>query len=717
MASKNVQITLDIKGNVEATTKNLRALKQQLKETAAGTDAFKKLTNDIDDLEDKLKGSKTAAGDWVDQLAAAPGPIGMIGGALNKAKLATVSFGAALKAAGIGLLVSAVAGIAGAFSQVEGAGKKLQPLMIGLEKIFGGIVEVFTPLLDAFLEMALQALPYITKGVGVFYSTLVSFFTLVKEVGTGVGKILKGIFTLDFDSLQAGYDQLAGSFDKTIKSFQEGMGRYEEGTKKMTKTEKENLAEQQKAREDALAKKLKQMETEDNLDKAKLDKMKAEALALATTEQEKLDVEKKYAQMSYDLALKDIEDKQKLYNKDSNEFKELQAAKVKLEGDYIAQKTGFVEKQKTIDEKAAEDKLQSELKALDLRKAQGTIKEDEYQKAIYDTKVKYAKDSKDLIDAQIAYENYQTEQKKKKAEEERAALFQGLQDQIDVLDRANTAREDDFAADRQRLEQRKTLVQQQRDIELAAAEGDAQKQLEIKKKYADELYNIDQTITNNAKAEQEARIALQNQYADVVGQFGNFLQSVAGKNKGLAKAGLLIEQAAGVAKIVINTQANAAKAGYLSPKGIAELAAGAIGVAAAIAATIKGIRQIDGQGGDGGGQSSGASTANLGRNYESGGMINGPRHAQGGVMINAEGGEAVMTRGAVTMFAPLLSAMNQMGGGTAFSSNLNQGLPDAPVRDNPAMAQQPMIMKTYVVSNELTTDAERQARLKDLSTL
>jgi hypothetical protein len=28
-----------------------------------------------------------------------------------------------------------------------------------------------------------------------------------------------------------------------------------------------------------------------------------------------------------------------------------------------------------------------------------------------------------------------------------------------------------------------------------------------------------------------------------------------------------------------------------------------------------------------------------------------------------------------------------------------------------------MIMKTYVVSNELTTESERQARLKDLSTL
>jgi hypothetical protein len=121
---------------------------------------------------------------------------------------------------------------------------------------------------------------------------------------------------------------------------------------------------------------------------------------------------------------------------------------------------------------------------------------------------------------------------------------------------------------------------------------------------------------------------------------------------------------------------------------------------------------------EGGGSTSGggASAANLGRNYEEGGMINGPRHAQGGVMIEAEGGEAVMTRGAVTMFAPLLSAMNQMGGGTSFGNQLFIR-PDAAAVEKPQQSQSPMIMKTYVVSNELTSEQEKLARLKDLSTL
>ena len=115
-------------------------------------------------------------------------------------------------------------------------------------------------------------------------------------------------------------------------------------------------------------------------------------------------------------------------------------------------------------------------------------------------------------------------------------------------------------------------------------------------------------------------------------------------------------------------------------------------------------------------EASSAGSNNMGRNYEEGGMINGPRHAQGGVMINAEGGEAVMTRGAVTMFAPLLSAMNQMGGGTSFT----KGAAGQAGFDAPKITEtitQPQIVKTYVVSSELTTEAQKQARLKDLSTL
>ena len=151
---------------------------------------------------------------------------------------------------------------------------------------------------------------------------------------------------------------------------------------------------------------------------------------------------------------------------------------------------------------------------------------------------------------------------------------------------------------------------------------------------------------------------------------------------------------------------------------------GGIAAAAAIALGIANINKIKSQqyesastgGAEGNQAAAPAAAPNLGKNYGDGGMINGPRHAGGGVMINAEGGEAVMTRGAVTMFAPLLSAMNQMGGGTSFS----QGASGQAGYDNPRVTEtmtQPQIIKTYVVSSDMTSEQEKNARLKDLSTL
>ena len=99
-------------------------------------------------------------------------------------------------------------------------------------------------------------------------------------------------------------------------------------------------------------------------------------------------------------------------------------------------------------------------------------------------------------------------------------------------------------------------------------------------------------------------------------------------------------------------------------------------------------------------------------------MIDGPRHAQGGTLIEAEGGEAVMTRGAVSLFRPLLSQLNQIGGGTSFNRSMVSRF-DNPKSAYPAdFTQQPtQIIKSYVVEGELTSAQQRQARLKDLSTI
>jgi hypothetical protein len=604
MAEK-VEIDIEVNSNIEPSIKALKELKKQLKETAAGSDEFKRISKNIKEVEDSLEESRAGAKGFVDMLEEAPGPLGGLFQGLRKAEIATKGFGTALKATGIGLIVAAIGGLVAAFSNVEGATKKLEPLMIGFEKILGGIFAALEPLIDAFLELAMQALPYITKGIGVFYSVLVGLFNLVKNVGVGVGQILKGIFTLDFDSVSAGYEKIKSAIPAALDAGKAAFGRYEEGTKKLTKTEKENLKERKEANDKALEEKKKQMEAQDKLDEAALEKLKAEALAVAETEQQKFDVEKQFADKLYALKLKDLEDRLALEKKGSAEYKSILADITKLQADKIASDKDFAEKQKEISDKAAEDLKKSNDEArskaeldLELAKEKGLMDEAAYQQALYDMRVKYANSNEELVKAEIDLLKFKNEETKKKLQEERELAALSIQSQIEDIDRLNAKVEGDFALDLERLAQKRELLAQAEANELANTELTELQRTEVRNKYAKERENITNQEIATEKAAQEAKIQLQNAYADLAGQFGQTLQAIAGKNKGVAIAGVIIEQASNIAKIVANTAAANAKAAAAFPltgglpwTAINTISAG-LSIASTIAAASKAISQI-----------------------------------------------------------------------------------------------------------------------------
>lgn len=591
MADEKIKIEVDVEGNVVESLANLRKLKQSLKEVPAGTAEWSKIKNDIRDVEDALESANQSSEDFKGLLENAPGPLGALGGAIKKVELATKSWGAALKATGIGLIVSAIGGLVAAFANVEGATKKLEPILIAFEQILGGIFEAMTPLIDAFVELATNALPYITTGIKVFYSSLLALFTLVKEAGVGTAKILKGIFTLDMTSIKEGWEQLKGGWSKTVTAYNESSERFEAGTKKLTKTQKENLKQQNEDAKKALDEKIKLLEAEDKLDEARLKKLKEEALTLATTEQEKLDVEKKFAELAYKARIKDLEDKQALYKKDSVEYKALQTEKTNADAEYIGQLRGFADQQKKIDDDKIKEAKAFEEKAKEIR---NSAIQDEVDRATAQRQAKYEKDLAELeADKQFILKS-ETEKN-----ELRKALAQGLQNDLDKIRNDAKVKElsNQLLLDEARLkalqENSWEYFDQQRQIEETAyqlqkekAKGNATELEAIETNHKANLRNID-------RAEFEAKKDLQLQIANLYGGFGKALQELAGKNKKLAIAGLLVEQAAGIASIIINTQKAAAKAGYFTPLGIATLVAGAASVVTAIAATVKGIQQIN----------------------------------------------------------------------------------------------------------------------------
>jgi hypothetical protein len=337
------EVDIDVKSNLTGSIAELKALKKQLKETAAGSEEFTKIYNQIDDLEDKIKSAKNTSADWIDSLESAGGPIGALGAGLNKLKVSTQSFGAALKATGIGLVVALIGGLTAAFASSDDQVKKFEPLLIGLEKIMNGILSAVQPLIDGFIDLATKALPYVSKAFGVVYSAVTSVFQSLGKLGSAVVKLIKGDFS-------GAWEDAKSSVTEFGKNYDAANARFEEGTKKVTKTEKANLKDRKDAADKALQEKLKRLEAEGKLDEAKLAKEKAIAGQTAFNEEQKLGIEELYAKKSYDLQLDLLNKKQALYKKDSTEWKDLQAQKETAEADYITKTTGFAEQRRTISE-------------------------------------------------------------------------------------------------------------------------------------------------------------------------------------------------------------------------------------------------------------------------------------------------------------------------------------------------------------------------------
>jgi hypothetical protein len=576
-----------LKTQIRETQQAIQKLEQSGK--ASGKE-LNDLRNKLDDLNDAADRAKFKSGQFGDKLASLPGPLGKVGGGLKSVGDSFATFGKTLTISlgVVGLLVTA-------FIAIKDALGKTKEGQEGLSKATTALNKVIAPFFALLEKVGLLVLPIITKGfeaLGTVMNKVAKFF------GASDSKINEVTASLEKNN------EAANTLAEAEKARLDALDK-----KKQAAAAAEQKREEQ--RKAALQARLDGLQAQDKLDEARLAKEKAIALAGATTEQTKLNIEKQFAKRSFDQKQKDLKDLQANYAVGTKEFKEYQAQLIALEASYATERAGFKDRQKEINKEKRKEEFEAEKQALELQFSQGILTEEQYQSQLLDVRKKYATNNQELVQVEIDRATQNKEKLKKIAEEDRQLAFATLQGQIDDLDRLNQARDDDFAQDIERLEAKKVFLQQQRDLELKAAEKDKVKQLEITKKYGDAEVAVDKEITATKKSEFEARKALQLQYTDVVGQLGAVLQQAAGQNKSLAIAGLVIEQAAGVARIIINTQAAAAKAGYLTPTGIATLAAGALGVVSAVIATKKGIDQIRSTqvpGGNGGGVGAVSST-------------------------------------------------------------------------------------------------------------
>jgi hypothetical protein len=762
MANKKVTVEVDIETNLEPSIAQLKELKKQLKLAAAGSDEFKRLANEIDDLEDKIKGARKGSADWVDTLENAGGPLGMVGRGINQMKVAFTSFNTALKASIIGLIVAALGGLVAAFSSNEAAMKKLQPIFIAFEKILGGIFRAMEPLLDIFIEMVMSVLPPLTKGIGVFYSVLFGLFTLIKDVGIGVGKTLKGIFTFDWDSITEGVTQVAGSIGNAVKAGDQAYARFNAGTKEQTKTEKANQAERQKNNEEAAKK-------AEELRKQQLEALKADLdakIALETnsenTSRERL---KKLLDQRYQAEISDkkLSDAQKLLLQQEYAKKledalnaDEETRKKKREAELDAQIKLEEDKANTSREKLKElldKRMQEELSALDLSEAQKEVIRAKYAKQLEDAlKADEEKRKKDRIDALQAqldanrnnvtelvnvYAQLQQEltNQTSYSEQERATLRKTYSDAIlqaiDASNQAEISKTEEKYGEFKRFDEqyytdlRNAYTKNEQDLKAAFEKGAISND-----EYTKRITQSSKARRELDRAEKASAVEKTKLIGDALGQLSNIVgqDTIAGKAFAIAKA-------------TIDTYQSAVAA-YKSLAGIPIIgpALGAIAAAAAVASGIATVKKIvavqvpNATGGSGpaaqttpSGPSERPSAINVSAGpikAATGGLVKGPgSETSDSIPALLSDGEFVINARSTRLFQPILSAINASADLPGFAmGGLVDKERDRPAKDNTetiadainsAFRDQPI--RTYVTAGEISNEQQFDRIIKSRS--
>ena len=144
-----------LKAQIRETTVGLQKLADEGKE---GTAEFEKLRSKLDDLNDAQDRVNFQAGQFDDQLAALPGPIGQVGGALKgfQEGLNKFSLGFKLALGAVVLIIGAITAFKESLSRTEEGQKKLNKITEAFEKIMNGVFAVIEPVAMALADLLSQ---------------------------------------------------------------------------------------------------------------------------------------------------------------------------------------------------------------------------------------------------------------------------------------------------------------------------------------------------------------------------------------------------------------------------------------------------------------------------------------------------------------------------------------------------------------------------------
>ena len=245
-------------------------------------------------------------------------------------------------------------------------------------------------------------------------------------------------------------------------------------------------------------------------------------------------------------------------------------------------------------------------------------------------------------------------------------------------------------ADVKNIERLKEVLNQQMMLELANADLTTNEKLLILKKYGDAKMALDEAVALNEKELADKK--REQLYQDAAAAAGalNLIADAVGKETALGKTAAI-----GSATISALLAANQA---YASVSAI-PFVGPVLGVAAAAAALAAGYKNVQ--------EIRAVSTAVP--KFQSGGLVRGAGSGKSD-SINAQlsMGESVINARSTQMFQPLLSKINQLGGGSSFDNSLLDS------KGGGASGGMPP-MKAYVVSQDMGTQLQLDREVKSRS--
>ena len=575
----------------------------------------------------------------------------------------------------------------------------------GITKLLKGVINVINYFIDLYNEsMIVRAgVQAIVSNFRQLWATVKLVFNLiidaVKNVGSqlkGLAEIVEGIVTLSFDKIKKGFNTIGSGFAKSIKEgfgdvkgfakefaqngvdtinnvlksskihhieipayvVEEGSGT--SGSDETPRTGK-GLGGKKKKKKD----KKKKTKKEKTISAEEMAKKEAEAIRKAEDLLSQLieqtdEQRRKAIEVQYDRQIEDVQRRLKtekgltlnakkaLYAQisllEQVKQKKLSEFDQQVKDEAIKREQTYIQNMLAAVEKGSKEEYQLKIRnikaayELELDAANKQVmSEEEKNKLLASINEKY------YAQEQQAYKDYHNKllEEQTKAIEDRYKS-QILQTQID----SNGA--DELGVLRLQMDEKQALLEAAQQKEGETIEAFNQRKLQMQKDYLDSKKALNDAEIEGDTGKWEA-------IAKVAGAASEMASTMSEHNKTLARAAKVLA----LAEIAINTGV-AISAGIKQAQEAGPFPANLAAIATTVATILSGI-------------TSAIKTVKSAK-FATGGLVTGPgSETSDSIPAQLSNGESVMTASATRMFAPALSAFNQIGGGVPIMSYAGSG--------------------------------------------